>query len=262
MLVAARKLFWRRPFHQWTRMYLKRFVALTLSLLLTAAACKTTEEGMIGEPPDEDEQSQIREGGPRRVALPGSKTRREPDKQYPSAIFAVDGWPFNEEATTFRLEWTGSSAELPVHDGPSRNATIVGEYQVQPGQEIPWRNTRVNVFAPKIFESREATLVEGFRWKPDSRALHRQPVDAQLGPGEPVAVYHYQGGELCIMGVQDVMLEAVCPTPKTFAGDFAGRTTAEKMQPATRIWWVQITTQQASGWIKLDDRVAVDIEKL
>lgn len=243
-------------------MHLMRIALIILSLIVAASACKTTEEGMIGEPPDEEEQSQIREGGPRSIELPESKTRRQPDKQYPAPIFAVDGWPFNEEATTFRLEWTGASAVLPVHDAPSRNATIVGEYGVEPGQEIPWRNTRVNVFEPKLFKAKEATVVEGFRWKPDSRALHRQPVDAQIGPGEAVAVYHYQGGQLCIMGVKDLMVEAVCPTPKAFAGDFAGRTTAEKMQPATKIWWVQITTQQASGWIKLDDRVAVDIEKL
>jgi hypothetical protein len=237
-------------------------MAFVLALACAFVGCKTTEEGMIGEPPEDEEESQIRQGGPRRIELPESKTRRQPKKEYPEAIFTVDGWPYNEEATTFQLEWTGGSAVLPVHEAPSRNATIVGEYSVRSDQEIPWRNTRVNVFEPKIFESTQAVTVEGFRWKPDDRAAHRQPVDVRLAPGEPVAVYHYQGRSLCILGAKDALMEAVCPSPNSFSGDFSGRTMAEKMQPKRKIWWVRISTTDVSGWIKLDDRVAVDIEKL
>ncbi len=239
-----------------------RCAALIAALSLVATACKTPEEGMIGEPPEDEEQSQIREGGPRRIELPGSKNGREPDRNYPAPLLSVDGWPFNEEATTFQLEWTGPPAALPVHERPSRNAAIVGDYRVEPGQEIPWRNTRVNIFRPKVFKTTQAMRVEGFRWAPESRARHRQPVDAQVGQGTPVAVYHYQGGDLCIMGVGDTLMEAVCPKPNRFAGDFTGRTTAEKMQPTEKIWWVQITTQTQNGWITLNDRVAVDIEHL
>ncbi|MGM0558320.1 MAG: hypothetical protein ACQEVA_18190 [Myxococcota bacterium] len=239
-----------------------RILAVLVSMALLALSCKTPEEGMIGEPPEDEEQTQIREGGPRRVELPGDRDRREPNTDHPSPIFAVDGWPYNDEANTFSLEWAGSSAVLSVHEAPSRNAAIVGEYAVQQGQEIPWRNTRINVFKPKIFETKQAVTIEGFRWAPDSRELHRQPVDAQVGAGTPVAVYHYQGGEQCIMGVGDKLVEAVCPTPDAFLGDFRGRNAAEKMQPDEKIWWVQITTQTTSGWIELDDRVAVDIEQL
>lgn len=227
-----------------------------------AAGCKTPEEGMIGEPPEDEEETQIRQGGPRNIELPGADEKREPTGEHPEPIFSVDGWPYNDEANTFSLEWTAQPAALPVHEAPSRNASIVGEYRVEPGQSIPWRNTRVNVFRPKIVETKRALTVEGFLWKPDSRALHRQPTDVSVGAGAPVAIYHYQGGNLCILGVADKLLEAVCPTPNAFAGDFRGNTRAETMQPEKRAWWVQITTNEVSGWIKLDDRVAVDIEKL
>jgi hypothetical protein len=243
-------------------MDVQRAAVLLVSFALLTFSCKTPEEGMIGEPPEDEEQTQIREGGPRRIELPAADDSREPSKEYPAPIFAVDGWPYNDEANTFSLEWAGAPAVLPVHEAPSRNAAIVGEYSVQRGQEIPWRNTRINVFKPTVFETKQAMTIEGFRWAPESRALHRQPLDARVGPGTPVAVYHYQGRQTCIMGVGDKLVEALCPTPEAFAGSFRGRTMAEKMQPADKIWWVQITTRQATGWIMLDDRVAVDIEQL
>lgn len=237
-------------------------ILILLLVLTLPTACKTPEEGMLGEPPEEGEDTRMRQGGPRRLELPKAKETEQPERDYPDPLFTIDGWPFQEPATTFSLEWAGQAAVLPIHYEPSRNATIVGKYEVSPGQAIPWRNTQVAVFKPKLFRATKTLTLEGFLWRPDNRALHRQPTNVPVPQGGAVAVYHYHGRDMCIVGAADKLVEAACPTPKRFEGNFAGRTMAEKMQADRRIWWVQITTPEHSGWIALDDRVAVDIEQL
>jgi hypothetical protein len=229
--------------------------------LLTTAACETPEEGLVGEPPAEEMQVANRPAGPRRIKLPNGDDKMQPDKQYPEPIFGAAIWPYIEEGTTFELTWGGPTATLAVHEGPNPNSAIVGEYKIQKGAEIPWRNSWVGVYEPALFVAKTKVEISGTRYAPDNRDLHDAPVSATVHPGQTIAVYHYAGAATCFVGVGQSLMQAPCPSPTNFNGNFTGRTRGEQMHPEKRIWWVFIETQQASGWIPVDDRVLVDILK-
>ena len=233
-------------------------VALAALMLLEATACETPETGLVGEPPDQEMQVDSRPAGPRTIELAGDD-QKMPDKTYPQAIFGAAVWPFLEEGTTFELTWGAQPATLTVHEQPDPNSATAGEYKVQKGDRIPWRNTWVGVYKPALFTAKNKVELSGTRYAPDDRDLHAAPVSATVHPGQSVAVYHYAGAATCYLGAGQVLMQAPCPTPQNFEGDFSGRTRAQKMHPEKRIWWVYVSTRQATGWIPVDDRVLVDI---
>lgn len=228
-------------------------------LLLASPACETPEQGLVGEPPEADTQVTNRPAGPRRIELPGDKNKRQPDKTYPEPIFGVAVWPYIEEGTTFELTWGGPTAALAVHERPNPNSAIIGEYKLDKGEKIPWRNSWVSVYKPSLYTAKTKVDLSGTRYAPADRDIHDAPVDTTVDPGQTIAVYHYAGAATCYVGVGKSMLQAPCPTPQKFNGNFSGHTRGEQMHPEKRIWWVFIETQQASGWIPVDDRVLVDI---
>jgi hypothetical protein len=117
----------------------------------------------------------------------------------------------------------------------------------------------VGVYKPALFEATTQAEFQGTRHAPDQRRMHQTPTSATVAPGETIAVYHYAGAANCYVGIKKFLMQAACPSPDRFTGDFSGRTRAEQMHPDKRIWWVYIETRQASGWIPVDDRMLVDI---
>jgi hypothetical protein len=234
---------------------------LIAGLLLTASACETPEETMVGEPPEDEVIAASRPAGPRRIKLPGDDSNKPKTKQ-PEALFGASVWPYMEEGTTFELAWDAQTTSLAVREQPDLNSGVVGEFKLAKGDTIPWRNTWVGVYQPALFVAKTQVELQGSRHAPDDRKLHEIPASATVAPGETIAVYHYAGAANCFVGVGKILMQAACPSPDRFNGDFSGRTRGEQMHPQKRVWWVFIQTQQASGWIPVDDRVLVDIVNL
>ena len=239
---------------------------LPLSLLVTCAllassACETPKETLVGEPPPKEEQTVSKR--PTDLQRIPTSTREEPlrkaQKKYPEPLFGASTWPYVEEGTSFKLSWNAQPGELPVFEEPDPNAAIVDKWALEPGQEIPWRSSYVAVYKPKLFQAKDKVLLEGYRHAPESRERHDAPVSATVHPGQTIAVYLYAGGSTCYVGAEQTLMRAPCPEPHQFSGNFSGQTSAQKMHPNERIWWVYVETTEAAGWVPVDDRVLVDI---
>jgi hypothetical protein len=241
-------------------MSMRSFAMLLLSILLVSASgCKTPEDTVVGKPPAEGGVVEAnRPSGPQRIAVAGQDVH-ERSSDHPEPLFGAAVWPYIEESTTFELSWGGQPTTLQVYEMPDLNGPVVGEYSVAPDQEIPWRATWVDVYEPAVFTASQPLTIEGTVHAPHDRDVHDTPASEPVTGGEPVAVYHYQGAATCFIGVKETLLQAGCPNPQEFEGDFSGRTRAEQMHPRKRLWWVYLETTQTTGWIIVDDRFVVDI---
>lgn len=231
-------------------------IMLVFSIALASTACETPETGMVGEPPEDDElQEANRPSGPRKLDI----AKEEPaTRDYPEPLFGADVWPYVEEGITFELTWGDRPAALEVRENPDLNSKAVGSFELSEGDSIPWRASWVAIYEPAVFTAQKQVEFSGSRHAPDTRD-HGETIRATVHPGQPVAVYHYAGAATCWVGVDRDILRTSCPTSQDFDGDFSGKTRAEQMHPAKRIWWVYIETSQTAGWIPIDDRVLVDL---
>ncbi len=221
------------------------------------AACGGSDKpDMVGKPPTDDQAVQAR---PTTDRIQIGPKKQEARNDYPEPQLLWNGWPYNEEAHDFTVEWGGGNEQIPLYASPSLNAEIQKQTTLKRGEQIRWTQTAVAVFQPSIYRVKNQFLMEGFVYGDGYRA-GGETFSQELSPGEVVGVYQYASEGMCIMGVRQTMVEAICPTEENFKGNFEGSFTAAQFQPAERIWWLYVNTDGGSGWMVLDDRAVVDIE--
>ena len=226
-----------------------------LALVLTACG-GSDKPDMVGKPPTDDQLVQARPAADRIQIGPKKKEARN---DFPEPQLLWNGWPYNEEGHDFTVEWSGGAEPIPLHASPSLNAPVETQTTLKRGQKIRWTQTAVAIFYPSTYRVSNQFLMEGFVYGDGYRA-GGETFSQELSPGEVVGMYQYAGEGMCIMGVRQTMVEAVCPTEENFKGNFQGPSTAAQFQPSERIWWLYVNTDGGSGWMVLDDRAVVDIE--
>jgi hypothetical protein len=235
-----------------------RIVCIALVALATAS-CASEPETVVGEPPPKQEV-QVRERVDR---IPvGEREPTEAEKTEPEPKMSISGWPFQESGTAFRLVWQGGDKATILFEEPSLNAKKLAEIMWENGEEVATRGTAVAIFQPSVYRATQATRVEGYLYDVDSYRTGGAAVSYDIAAGETVEVYHYKSDGVCYLGVRSRIIEGNCPTQDAWQGNFKGKIPGEVYKPGARIWWVQISTPQASGWVPVDDRFAVDIEDI
>ena len=234
-----------------------KFDWVVLVLAIGLVGCGgAKEEQVIGKPPTEET---VQGNFQRTDRIQLEKTPEVRAKTEPEPVFVADGWPFNDDGRLFRVTWGGGNEEVPLFANPSLNAEILSKGKFTKGREIIWTQSVVAVFRPSTYRVKTEVTVEGYV----ADNGYRTGGDAfseTLSPGEVVSLYTYAGSSLCNLGVRQTIVQAFCPTAEHYRGSFKGRFTAEKYQPAERIWWLYVNSDSGSGWLALDDRVLVDIE--
>jgi hypothetical protein len=228
-------------------------------LLIATTSCASEPDTVVGTPPPREDVKVRKPVG--RIQMPtDGKMKRE--KNEPEPMLSISGWPFQETGNNFRLFWKGAQNATILYAEPSLNAVKIGEVSWEDGEEVIVRGSAVAVFQPSIYRAQEANRIEGYVYDTESYRTGGAAVSYDINPGETIEVYHYKSDGICYMGVRSRVVEANCPTKGSWNGNFRGKVAAEQLAPASRIWWIQITTPQASGWLQVDDRFAVDIESI
>lgn len=228
-------------------------------IVMGLAGCATPETGVQGEPPPREEVDARQTTNRISLAKP---SEREREKTEPEPVLTVAAWPFQEANTDFVLTWQGGENATVLYEEPSLNARKIGELFWKNGEEVITRNSVVAVFEPSVYRARDKVRVEGYVYDPESYRTDGAQVSYDIDPGETIEVFHYKESGICYMRVRSQLIEGNCPSDDRWDGNFRGNIPAERLGPVARIWWIQITTPDVSGWIQVDDRFAVDIESI
>lgn len=238
---------------------MRLFRVAVAAVLVMGASCASEPDTVVGKPPPKEEV-QVRQRVDR-IAMPTEEKKTQGGTE-PEPMLAISGWPFQDATTSFRLHWQGGQNASVIYAEPSLNATKIGEVFWNQNEEVITRGTIVAIFQPSVYRAKEATRIEGFVYDSNSFRTGQAAVSYDIAPGETVEVYHYRSEGICYMGVRGRVIEGNCPTETYWNGNFKGNIPAEQLGPVSRIWWVEIVSQQASGWIQVDDRFSVDIESI
>ncbi|MEZ4461786.1 MAG: hypothetical protein R3E66_19115 [bacterium] len=230
-----------------------RTFCILISLML--ASCAAPQDELVGNAPP----TELAAGPTRtdRIQLEKAPVARPTNN--PEALVTIDGWPFQEEGRRFTLTWNSGSEPVPLVDIPSLNGIPVAEATFQRGEVIRWSQSNVGIFRPSTYRVKAPVGVEGFTYGASYRTGDEQ-FYAELKKGQQVYMYHYLGSGLCLLEVDRKLVEAMCPRPESYVGNFKGADDAMKFQPAERIWWVYLGAAGKGGWMIVDNRVVVDVE--
>lgn len=179
------------------------------------------------------------------------------EKMSYSPVFEIDGWPYQESASSFRLLWGAPKGDAKVYDKPDLRRDPIGEVEFAKDEEIRWDSTMVAVVSPSTYTAKEEVLVEGFKVT-SGFLTGDEGFSATLPKGGTLQLLVYAGDGLCYMVVQGQVVQADCPTKKTFSGRFSGIDAREQMQPLARVWWIHFGGSEGA-WIPLDNRFIVEI---
>lgn len=174
-------------------------------------------------------------------------------------ILLVPRWPFDDGQSQYRLVWNGGDSRLPLFAEPDPNSKLLGEVSYKDGDEMETTADYTAVYQPTIFRTKRSLTVEGRIHGSRSRGEAGQAFSKKLPKGSSIAVWLYAGDGDCYLGVGGRIIVGECPDPANYVGDFDGPSIAFAMRPLQKIWWVQISTPVATGWVPLDDRVYVDL---
>lgn len=232
---------------------------VALILVLVAAGCASQESGVQGTPPPRQNVEERRTTNRISLARPDEVEREGTE---PEPVFSISGWPFQEANTSFRLYWQGGQNAAVLYAEPSLNARKIGEVFWENGEEVITRSSAVAIFQPSTYRATARVRIEGYVYDTDSYRTDGASVSHDIAPGETIEVFHYKNSGLCYMRVRSQIIEGNCPRQDEWDGNFKGKIPAEKLGPVARIWWIQINSPQASGWIQVDDRFSVEIESI
>lgn len=229
-----------------------RSFAVLILALLTTFGCKTPEEQLVGKPPVGEKESV------RRPKPIGETEKREERPEYPDPKLVLETWPYVEDRKTFELTWEGGDDPAPLHLKPDPNSPVIGDAVWEDGEEIGWQNTVVAIYQPKVVRATQEWFVEGPFYQ-EGYVTDPGYVSETLRKGQPLEVYLYAGAGQCWLGLDDQIFRGKCPPPEKFSGPFQGKIPQEWYQPARKVWWIQVSVEDVTGWFPLDDRVVVDI---
>ncbi|GEM_PF-5613022 len=172
-------------------------------------------------------------------------------------IFEIEGWPYQEVGSTFRILWKGGQKSVPVYEKPSLDGIAKESISFEKNEGIGWVASHVAVLAPAIYTAKEDILVEGFEVFSAGYLKGDDAFSRVLKKGSKLRLLMYAGDGQCYIGVGNKAIESLCPTPESFLGSFKGRDMRETMQPASRMWWIEL--EGGLGWIALDNKYIVEI---
>lgn len=222
----------------------------SLSILVAACfACATPQETLVGSPPAEDETTP-------RTHRPAVSGLADTSLERPEPMLLVSGWPYQELGSSFRVTWDAPDTSLTVRARPSFAAQRQGEFQAHKDDMIGWRDTAVGIYTPGIFTARDNLILEGEKYDPQAYLDGSEYRRFEVGRGNQIRLFHNLGNGMCLVGFGIEVIESLCPDPNLYEGPFH----THPLRPADFVWWIQVETATASGWIALDDRVIVDIE--
>lgn len=220
--------------------------ALAAALL----GCRTAEDTVVGKPPASTVQAK-----PPQVARPVVARPRAP-----SARLSIAGWPFQENTNTFELHWTGGKRAAPLYAEPDVNSALLGDVTWNDGERILWRDTVVATFAPRVLRANDDAFVfEGPIYR-DGFLTESNFTEVRLDRGGRIEVWAYGGDGICYLAAPGgEIFTAPCPSPEHFRGVGTGDTLGALYQPERQTWWIQITGDNLSAWVAVDDRMRLTI---
>ncbi len=172
-------------------------------------------------------------------------------------VFEIEGWPYQESGSNFRVLWKGGDDSVPVFSNPTLKEDTKKTISFENGEEIGWISTHVAVLSPAIYSAKEDVLIEGFDIFSAGFTTGEDGFSKTLKKGQKLRVLLYAGDSLCYVGISGKAIETLCPTPASFRGRFKGQDLREQMQPASRMWWIEL--EGGKGWIALDNKYIVEI---
>lgn len=235
--------------HSMTRKH--SFFALAMAVTIGLSSCKTQDEQLVGKPPEAESELVAK---PRLV----QKAERPERPPIPDPGLLVQTWPYVEDRKTFVLTWQGGDQPVPLHEAPDPNSPLLGEVTWDNGERILWQGTAVAVYQPAVVRAKEEWLVEGVTYN-SGYVTDPEYVSVMVKKGQPVEVWLYAAAGQCYLRLDQKVIQGTCPPPESFHGAFQGEMPAEWYQPAQKVWWIQISGSNLTGWFPVDDRVVVDI---
>jgi hypothetical protein len=229
-----------------------RNLSIFILAAIVSAGCKTPEEQLVGKPPTGEEEVV------RRPTAVGESHDRSERPEYPDPVLVLETWPYVEDRKSFVLTWDGGDNPVPIHLKPDPNSRILGEAVWRNGEEIGWQASVVAIYQPSVMPAKEEWFVEGPVYE-EGYITEQEYVSETLRNGQRIEVYLYAGAGRCWLGLDGKIFQGVCPPKEKFSGSFQGNVPAQWYQPARKVWWIEVSTDMATGWFPMDDRVIVDI---
>lgn len=172
-------------------------------------------------------------------------------------VFEVDGWPYQEPGSSFRLLWGGPKADVLVYSSPDLRTEPIGAVEFAPNERIDWDESRVAIVTPSFYTAKEDVLLEGFRIT-SGFLTGDEGFSATVKKGQGIQLLMYSGDGLCFVAVRGQVAQTGCPQKSYFNGRYVGADRREQMQPLARVWWVHFGGQDG-GWLPLDNNYIVEI---
>lgn len=220
---------------------------ILFSLLL--AGCSAPQEELVGKPP---ETGQVVEQSQPQAAPP------PPQRRFPAPRLAIGGWPYHEPGNSFELTWTGGNKRAPLHAAPDPNSALLGDVLWDPGERILWNDSAVAVYEPRVVRATAEWFVEGPVYQ-DGFLVEEEFLALEIKPGDRLEIWAYGGDLQCYMSKRSKIFTGPCPPADRFKGLGQGPIPGKWYEPKKRAWWIQITGNNLSGWVPVDDRMTVDI---
>jgi hypothetical protein len=156
-------------------------------------------------------------------------------------------YPGADEDTTLLLNWARTAA-IPVFDGPSSDASVLGEVEVREGDVLEWTQTCVLVTEPYPLRAKQDRELEtnAIQFEPATQEYTETSVALSVRSGDVVEFVKYTGEGECLIRVDGVIYSIFCPD----WADFEGGGEDEKIQSKQRFWvrvsagWVEVTGDQ------------------
>ena len=172
-------------------------------------------------------------------------------------VFEVDGWPYQEPSSTFRLLWGARKGEIEVYAKPDLRTDPIGLVEFEKDEEIIWDNSMVAIVSPAPYVAKDNITLEGFRVT-TGYLTGDESFSTVIPEGETIYLLLYAGDGNCFMALGIDVVTTTCPTRDQFGGRYVGLDAREQMQPLARVWWVHFGGAEGA-WIPLDNNFIVEI---
>ena len=237
------------PYHAGAEPHAPLYLTLVMVIALLGS-CKTTEETLVGKPPET--------GAAKEQSASVAPTEPPDRPRYPAPRLTIASWPYVEPNTTFVLTWSGGDKAAPLHEAPDPNSRLLGDVVWENGERILWTDTAVASYEPRVLQSTEEWFVEGPVYR-GGYLVDQEYVQLEVPARGRVEVWAYAGDGQCYLGKGAEIFTGPCPPPDRFTGFGPGRVAAELYMSPRKMWWIQITGNNITGWVPVDDRMTVDI---
>lgn len=159
------------------------------------------------------------------------------------------GWPGQGEGRTFGLTWLGGDEVLELLEEPRHDSVVAGRLRWLDGEELDWRESRVEVVEPRALQVVEPVVFFGFPYDVEFREIESEGRSVELSPEQVVFFYHDAGEGQCFLGVDGEIYLGECPEGALEPLEPLDPG-AQMLTPLRALWWVLIS-EDVEGWMEV-----------